>query len=164
MADANVNTGRPLRWSTAGLLILGTVGSGFTPLWIVAGSLEVVEGRREGVAQMDRGALTNTVLVGDERPSRITFKVRPTKNGMTGAAELLAKLFPADASDGTKTLQNVTIDWPDAPGSSTGVRATFTNCWTIEAPTIQSGGAGQTQDEMTIVMQSEDAQATFAQY
>ena len=145
--------------------VFNAAGStGYQPLWIVPGSLKVTEGRSEGIPMMDRGVLKTTVLDGDERPSSIEFKVRPTKLGLTASTDLLTVCENAIGSDGTKTLYNVEIDWPDAKTGSTGARAAFAGCFLENATEIQAGGSGANVDEVTIKIRSQTARATWTTY
>lgn len=124
MADTNVNTGVALRWENSGKVRIGSSGSGFLPLLIVAGSLSVKIGGRTNIAYRDRSAFSG-VVPGVEQESEITFQVRPTKNGMTGASDLRNKLFQAVNADGSTGTYAFEVDWLDSDGASTGTRAAF---------------------------------------
>ncbi len=131
MPDTNVNTGIPIRWENAGRVRVGGVaGSGFLVLDVVAGSLNMKVGGRTGIPIRDRSKFllngtTPVVLPGVEQMSELTFQVRFTKNGLTGASDLRAKLQPANAADGTVAVFPVEVDWLDSESGSTLARAAY---------------------------------------
>lgn len=124
MADVNVNTGVAHRWENSGKVRIGSSGSGFLPLLIVPGSLSVKFGGRTQISYRDRSAFAG-VLPGVEQQSEITFQVRPTKNGLTGANDLRNKLFQAVNADGSTGTYAFEVDWLDSDGAATGTRCAF---------------------------------------
>lgn len=149
MADANINSGTPLRFDKAGLVRIGAAGSGFISLWLIPGTAELIQPDPEKIPLMDRGIRTTTVLVGDERQGSLKFSVRPSKAGMTSAADLWAKLKPA-ASGSLETLQTIEFDFIDNAGASTGTRVSAASCYMNNPLNVKAGGAGQNTDRIDI--------------
>jgi hypothetical protein len=160
MPDANINTGNPLRFELAGVVRFGTVGSGFTMLWIEEGSVSYTPGRRGGIPMQDRGANISTVLEGNERQSRISFRFRPTWRGLTQSSDAILTLFPAVGTTGVKALYTLSIDVPDGPGAATLTRVSFASCYTEESETYEAR-AGQDSDIISVTVVSQTAYPTI---
>lgn len=166
MADINVNTGIPLRWENAGRVRVGGVaGSGFVVLAVVAGSVNLKVGGRTGIPIRDRSKFllsgtTPVVLPGVEQASELTFQVRFTKNGLTGAADLRAKLQPAIAADGTVATFPVEVDWLDSEAGTTFTRASFVGGFLDGGFSIKSNEEDSDIADVTIMVA--DAEPTWS--
>lgn len=148
---ADINTGKPLKFEIAGKIYIGAGTSNI--LWIEEGSLKVTQPKREGKSLMDRGVLMGQVLECGQRPGTISFSFRPTKNGMTGASDVVALLMP-DGASGLKSTYTIQIDIPDSKSASTGTRLTCPACWAPDG--VEYGGRGGSDpDLVTVNLQSE---------
>jgi len=158
---ANTNTGAPLRLENGGI-VRAIIDPDGTPvehefLLLEAGSVSIQEGLSERIPIMDRGAFTGDVLEGDERVSVINLA---NAMGRTTFDTFLALTTPASAN-GLITKFNLEIEWAPGKGSSTTEGMRFTRCYQPEGNNIQTGGAGQSKDQVSRVIHSLDAEATY---
>lgn len=165
MATTNINsTGNLRRFETAGLLKIDPgAGTDYSPLYIEPGTLKFKEGGKQAIPVMDKGVFTSDVYDGDEQPSELTFSVRPTKNGLTSATDLL-KLLKPDSSGGKRTLYSIIVMMPDSAGASTGVTATLANGYVPEGGIEYQSRSGAAHDLVNVTIRFNDAAIAWATY
>jgi len=165
MATTTINnTGNLRRFETAGLLLIDPGGgTDYSPLYIEPGTLKVKEGKTQAIPVMDKGVLTADIYSGDEQPSEITFSVRPTKNGLTSATDLLTLLCPSDTS-GKRTTYSVIVKMPDSAGASAGVTATLTRGYVPEGGIEYNARSGANHDLVNVTIRFNDPSIAWATY
>lgn len=161
---ADINTGTPVNFDVGGnVVIYNTAGTtDYSVLRLEPGTLRQKPGLYDHLNIMDKGDLTDLVLALDEKPSTLSFGVRASANGLSGAADLIALLVPAVVAGLRPTFQ-VDFEIPDAPRSATGVKFTYAECWLPEGWEYQAR-SGLSVDLLTVNLESSTSDPAIATY
>jgi len=161
----DINTGTPLSFDQAGLIVIyNTAGTtDYSILRIEPGTCRFKPGLYEHHAVFDKGVPTGDVLLLDQKLSELSFSVRPSEAGISGATDLLTLLVPPAVTAGVRPTFDAEIHIPDTPYSATGQVATLQNCW-LQDPWEYQARAGVATDLIAVTLMSTDSAPSFAAF
>lgn len=140
MAEAAINDKLPVRIDASGGLFLddGTTQHDINNL--DGSSVELGPGWYEILRFKNKG-LNQVPLEGDEQPSTLKFRCKCTAPGSSNLATIAVGRETSGANAGKVKTFGVYVKHPDAKGSATGVKYSFTQCYFVTPPRLRGGGA-----------------------
>lgn len=140
MAVVAINDKLPTRLMAGGSLVIDDGTTEHDIYALDGSSVKVMPGGYESLRRHDKGEMAAT-LEGDERHTRLTFRVKCTAPGTNNLRTLATARNTSGASAGLKKVYTVYWKVLDAKGLATGTKESIANCYFEKPPDFAGGGA-----------------------